>query len=79
MQDNESYLRNLFKEADMDYSGFLTIDELYGVMLKMKIDMEYQDLVQLIMQYDQDGNGEIDIDEFVELMTGGGEDMNFED
>lgn len=75
-QDNDEYLRDMFREFDSDYSGFLSIEELYSVMLRLKIDMRYEELEALVMEYDMDGNGELDIDEFVELMTGGGDNLN---
>lgn len=77
-QDNDAFLRKMFKEADTDFSGYLSVDELYGVMLKMKIELTYQELMDLVLEYDKDGNAELDVDEFVELMTGGG-DQTYED
>jgi len=64
-------LRKLFKEADTDYSGFLEADELYNVMLKLKIDITFEELIEMLDKYDEDGNQQLSIDEFVQLMTGG--------
>jgi Ca2+-binding EF-hand superfamily protein len=58
-------------EADINRSGLLTADELYGVMLKLKLEITYQELLELLTDYDVDGNAALDIDEFLQLMTGG--------
>ena len=68
-------MRKLFKEADTSYSGFLEADELYGVLLKLKIDLTIEEFTELLDKYDEDGNQALSIDEFVQLMTGG-EDMS---
>lgn len=40
-EESAQELRRLFKEADTDYSGFLSADELYGVLLKLKIEVSF--------------------------------------
>lgn len=40
-------------------------------MLKLKIDITFEELIELLDKYDEDGNQQLSIDEFVQLMTGG--------
>jgi len=35
----------MFKDADQDYSGYLTADEVYTVLLKNGIDLKYDELL----------------------------------
>lgn len=75
-EDKTSELRRLFKEADTDYSGFLTADEVYGVLLKLKIEIRFDELVELMSEFEIDGDARMDIDEFISMMTCG-EDLTF--
>lgn len=66
-------IRGLFMEADTDYSGFLSIDEMYACMLKMGVNVSRQEIVRLFMEFDINGDMQIDIDEFVSIMSFGDE------
>lgn len=68
--------RAMFKDADTDYSGHLTADEVYTVLLKEGIDLDYDDLIELMNEFDCDNNAKLDIDEFVAMMNTSSE-MNF--
>ena len=68
--------RAMFRDADTDYSGYLTADEVYTVLLKNGIDLKYQELVDLIQEFDVDGDAKLDIDEFVAMMNTSS-DMSF--
>lgn len=37
--------RAMFRDADTDYSGYLTADEVYTVLLKNGIDLTFEELV----------------------------------
>ena len=50
-EENTAKLRKLFTEADTDYSGFLTADELYGVFLKLKIDVKFEEMIELMAEF----------------------------
>lgn len=69
-EDSAQELRRLFKEADTDYSGFLSADEVYGVLLKLKVEVTFQELSELLREYDVDGDANLNIDEFIQLMLG---------
>lgn len=58
-------LRAKFKEADTDYSGFLSVEEFYACLLRMGADVTEKEVIELFMEFDTDQNREIDIDEFI--------------
>lgn len=64
-EDSAQELRRLFKEADTDFSGFLSADELYGVLLKLKIEVTFNELAELLQDFDVDGDAKLNIDEFI--------------
>jgi calcium-binding protein CML len=64
-------LRNVFLEADIDGSGFLSVDELYVAVRKVGAEVELNDIIDLMSELDVDRNGQLDIDEFIALMNVG--------
>lgn len=38
----------MFRDADTDYSGYLSVDEIYSVMLKKGIELTYEELIELV-------------------------------
>jgi Ca2+-binding EF-hand superfamily protein len=64
-------LRALFLEADVDFSGFLSVMELYNIFKKLGADVSENDIIELMTEIDVDRDGELDIDEFISLMTVG--------
>jgi len=46
----------MFKDADADYSGYLTADELYTVLIKNGVDLSYDELIELIQEFDVSGD-----------------------
>ena len=46
----------MFKDADTDYSGYLSADEVYTVLLKNGIDLSYDELIELINEFDVSGD-----------------------
>jgi len=57
--------RDAFKEADIDQTGFLTIDELYGALLKQGMPITKPELAELMLEFDSDKDMKLNIDEFV--------------
>jgi Ca2+-binding EF-hand superfamily protein len=45
-------LRAKFKEADTDYSGFLSVDEFYACLLRMGADVSRKEVIALFMEFD---------------------------
>ena len=50
--------------------------EIYKVFKKLGSDVTENDIIELMNEIDVDRNGEIDIDEFISLMTVG-DQINF--
>lgn len=76
-EDNVEDLRAKFLDADVDHSGTLSIDEIFGVLLRMGADLTIDELVELMNEIDVDRNGSLDIDEFIALVTVTGDEVNF--
>ena len=49
----------------------LSVEELYAALKKLGAEVQIDDIVSLMAQIDVDRDGELDIDEFVSLMTAG--------
>ena len=56
-EDKMEDLRGMFRESDLDHSGFLTVDEIYNVLLKMGAELQLSELVDLMNEVDVDRNG----------------------
>ena len=69
-------LRALFKDADTDHSGFLSIDEFYIALLKMGADVTRDDVVAYFSEFDVNSDMQLDIDEFIAIMVSGSQ-INF--
>ena len=47
-------MRAKFKEADTDYSGFLSVDEFYACLLSMGADVSRQEVINMFTEFDAD-------------------------
>ena len=64
------YMKNLFYEADLDKSGLLSLDEIYNLLtLKLEVDIRREELSDMIGFNDEDGDNQVNIDEFINLMS----------
>ena len=45
-------IRNFFRDADTDFSGYLTIDEFYLALIKMGTDLKRDEVVSLFSEFD---------------------------
>jgi hypothetical protein len=71
-EENElEELRNLFKDADTDYSGFLTVDEFYVALVKMGVGLSRQEIIDLFSEFDVSRDRQLDIDEFIAILSKG--------
>jgi Ca2+-binding EF-hand superfamily protein len=52
--DSAEQFRAHFREGDVDGNGFLSMDELYRLLQKMKIDVGKQEFLDLMMEFDVD-------------------------
>ena len=62
-------LRKVFLEADVDYSGYLSVGELWAALKEKGADISLDDVCQLMAEIDIDRDGQLDIDEFISLMS----------
>lgn len=65
-----SEVHKFFHALDLDGSGYLTAAELRHVMTNMGLLSDDGVMDEMIAMYDMDGNGQVQIDEFVELVKG---------
>ena len=61
--------KEAFKLFDRDQDGSITKQELSTVMRSLGQNPTDQELIEMIRQVDEDGNDQIDFDEFLRLMT----------
>lgn len=67
--DPEQQLADVFRLFDRDSSGYITQDELRNVMLSLGQPISDSQLWEMISHADMDGDGKINIKEFVKIMT----------
>lgn len=63
--ENIADVKRMFKQADVDHSGFLNANELKNAMLKHNVILSDAELADLMKEMDSDANGTIDINEFI--------------
>ena len=68
-EDRVEDLRAKFLEADVDNSGFLTVDELYNLFNKMGSGVSENEVIQMMAEVDVDRDGQLDIDEFISILS----------
>lgn len=61
--------RDAFNLFDTDHSGSISATELSTVMKSLGLTPNETDVLDLMNEIDQDGNNEIDFDEFLSLMA----------
>jgi len=72
-EENTEELRAKFLEADVDGSGFLSVEELWNAVRGMGADVQLEDIVELMSELDVDRDGQLDVDEFLSLLRLGGQ------
>merc|ERR1711990_200188 len=63
-------IREAFNLFDADNSGAIDIRELKAAMRALGFEVKKEELKKMISDIDNDGNGDIDFGEFLEMMTG---------
>ncbi|XP_071165749.1 calmodulin-like isoform X2 [Mytilus edulis] len=66
--DEEAELREAFKVFDKDGSGSISKAELKLVMENLGEKLTGEEIDEMMAEADKDGNGEIDYEEFVDMM-----------
>ena len=65
--DREDEIRQAFKVFDKDGNGYITSDELGSVMANLGERLSANELKQMMMEADKNGDGKIDYEEFVKV------------
>mmetsp|Transcript_12702 Transcript_12702/g.21549 ORF Transcript_12702/g.21549 Transcript_12702/m.21549 type:complete len:102 (-) Transcript_12702:214-519(-) len=67
-QDEIDDLKEAFNMFDVDGGGSISKEELKGVMKKLGSDPTDDEIQAMINSVDDNGDGEIDFDEFLEMI-----------
>jgi calmodulin len=67
-QDKDAEIREAFNVFDKDGSGKISKDELRHIMKSLGEDLSEEEIQQMILEADTNGDGEIDYDEFVRML-----------
>jgi len=74
IEEDEEELKNELKEAfriyDKDGQGFITNEVLREILREIDPKLTEADLDGIIEEVDEDGSGTMDLDEFMEMMSG---------
>jgi len=62
-------LREAFKLFDMDGNGTISAFELKSVMKNLGEELSEKEVAEMIREADLDGDGEVNFDEFVKMMS----------
>ena len=66
--ENEQSIRRAFRVLDRDSNGYITVRELKEVMTKLGEKLTTKEVEELVTEADSNGDGRIDIEEFVQMM-----------
>ncbi|KAL4238029.1 hypothetical protein ACF0H5_002740 [Mactra antiquata] len=69
-------IREAFKVFDKDNKGFLTVDELRHIMTNLGEKLTDEEVDEMLSIVDADGNGEIDYEEFTQMLADTGDDCH---
>jgi Ca2+-binding EF-hand superfamily protein len=59
----------MFKLIDADNSGEITVHEMHAVVSDLLgLDLSVEDVFNVVQDIDEDGNGELDLEEFEVLL-----------
>ena len=67
--DEIEELRQAFDLFDTDGSGTIDPKELRAAMLSLGFETKNQTIYQMIQDIDKDGDGDVNFDEFLDMMT----------
>ncbi|XP_075249688.1 neo-calmodulin-like [Convolutriloba macropyga] len=76
--EQEEELRDVFKVFDKDGDQVITTLEIKKVLSDLGRKVSEQQILEMISSVDLDSNGSIDFDEFKEMMSRRGSELDFE-
>ena len=77
--DEIEEIKEAFDIFDTDKSGAISVSELLKAMTSLGFDSKNPAIFNMISDMDEDGNGEIDFNEFLDMMTARISENNTED
>ena len=69
-------LKNAFDSFDKDKSGSIDINEIKFEIKSQGLEFTSSELLQLVLELDSDGSGQIEFPEFLDLISGKASDEN---
>merc|ERR1712028_309220 len=69
-EEQTEEIREAFNLFDADNSGAIDVRELKAAMRALGFEVKKEELKKMISDIDNDGNGSIEFQEFLEMMTG---------
>ena len=74
--DEVEEIKEAFDIFDVDQSGAISVSELTNAMRSLGFDSKNPAIFKMISDMDEDGSGEIEFDEFLDMMTARISDTN---
>merc|ERR1712159_765397 len=74
--DEVEEIKEAFDLFDDDGSGAISVNELTSAMKSLGFDVKHAVVYNMVANLDSDGSGEIEFDEFLEVMTAKISDKN---
>merc|ERR1711912_219153 len=74
--DEVEEIKEAFDLFDSDQSGAISVSELTSAMKSLGFDVKHAVVFQMIAELDADGSGEIEFEEFLDMMTARISDKN---
>merc|ERR1712216_453926 len=74
--DEVEEIKEAFDLFDTDSSGAISVSELTSAMKSLGFDVKHAVVFQMIAELDADGSGEIEFEEFLDMMTARISDKN---
>ena len=71
-EENNKYLQDLkevFRTIDKDNNGFINLKELETAMRAFGFELTDIEIIEIMKEYDKDGNDNLDLVEFIDLMN----------
>jgi len=65
--DQIETLRKAFESFDTEKKGYITIDTVSAILKLMGIKISEKNLAEVVAETDEDGSGQLEFEEFVEL------------